>query len=114
MVEPGVNLNFVAEIDLISLLGNLINNAIEAAQDSRRKYIGLQIYRNETNNYAILKLENSFVKVPEKKGTVFETSKSNKKLHGIGLEHVKKIIKQYEGYLDIEIEDNIFRVSAML
>lgn len=113
-VEPGVNLNFVAEIDLISLLGNLINNAIEAAQDSHQKYICLQIYSNETNNYVILKLENSFLKVPEKKGTVFETSKSNKELHGIGLEHVKKIIQQYDGYLDIKIEDNIFKVSAIL
>lgn len=113
-VEPTLDIDFVKDIDLISIFGNLISNAIEAAQKSERKYIDMQLYMTNENKFVMFKLKNTFRVPPKRNGIVFETIKSNKEGHGIGLENARKILESYGGCLNIEIQDNIFDVSAML
>lgn len=50
---------------------------------------------------------NPFFKTPEKKSGRFITSKSNKHLHGLGLKNVSKIVKKYQGSLDIAVQNDI-------
>jgi len=112
-VEPSLNVESIKDIDLISIFGNLISNAIEATQKCENKCIKIQLYMTNKNRFIMFKLENTFIVSPKRKGIIFETIKINKEKHGIGLEHVRKILESYGGDLCIEIHDNIFNVTAM-
>jgi len=112
-VEPLLDIDFIKDIDVISIFGNLISNAIEATQKCENKYIDLQLYMTN-NKLIILKLENTYAISPKRKGLIFETMKINKEEHGIGIEHTRKILESYGGCLNINIQDNIFNVVAMV
>lgn len=43
-----------------------------------------------------------------------ETTKDNKKLHGIGLKSVKNIVERYDGEISFDTEQNEFCVTILL
>lgn len=109
------NLTGLEYHDTVTILGNLLDNAIEAAQFSEKKKITFETdYRN---NYSIIIISNSCDKQPlfdDNKTPI--TTKPNKALHGFGLRSVKKVIKKYNGDFALEYDDNkkTFVVTAML
>jgi len=111
-VEPFLNVDLINDIDLISIFGNLISNAIEATQKCENKFINMQLYMTN-NKFIMFKLQNTYAVSPKRNGMVFETIKSNREKHGIGIGHARKILESYGGYLNIDIQDNIFNVTAM-
>ncbi len=101
--------------DVNVLLGNLLENAIEAAVQTERKYLSVNIILSK-GTLDIL-IENSFVGVNEiqKDGhRTFLTTKKEKEWHGIGLNNVKKIVESYNGAMKIDTRDDIFSVRLIL
>lgn len=104
--------------DINILLGNLLENAIEAAKQTEQKY--LNVYITLKKGILKIKIENSFlpenlVHIKNKNGQkIFLTTKSTKESHGIGLKSVKEIVEKHNGIMEIESEDNIFCVSLMM
>ena len=91
------NLGFVSDYDLVTILGNLLDNALEAAQQSEAKIISFKT--NKINTYDSVMITNSCDTPPDKN---LITTKQNKKLHGVGLKSVTKTLKQYGGELEWE------------
>lgn len=82
--------------DLIVILGNLLDNSIEASEKSKkRKYISISIKYDQ--GAIIIVLKNSYDGNIEESNSKFLTTKSNKKLHGIGLESIKNVIQKNNG-----------------
>lgn len=104
--------------DINILLGNLLENAIEAARQTEKRYLGVEI----TFKRGVLKvqIENSFlpeniVKEEQKGvGTVFLTSKKAKEKHGIGLKSVRKIVEMYNGTMNVTPRNDIFCIRLIL
>ena len=107
------NLSQVEPYDLVAILGNLLDNAFEAAQQSQDKIVSIETdFRNELS---VIIVSNTC-----KEGPVLDdnelpiTTKINKQLHGFGLKSVKKTIKKYNGdiafYYDIEKQNFIATV----
>lgn len=103
--------------DINVLLGNLLENAIDAARQTDRKYLCIHMALKK----GILKIttENSFNAsdvVQEKRGgePVFLTTKPSKEGHGIGLKNVRQIVEKYNGAIEILPRDGLFRVSLIL
>lgn len=103
------------EMDLYSLLGNAIDNAIEAAlqlDDVSKRNIGLKINRNgevicfHFENYT----EN---KITFKDGLPL-TTKENKQYHGYGMKSIKYIVDKYKGHMTVNFEDNIFNLDIII
>lgn len=93
------------------ILGNLLENAIEAALKTERKYLKIHIKLKQSVLY--INIENSFngeVKLKEQK---IVTSKKNTKEHGIGLDSVKRMVDEMNGMLDLRWKNGIFGVSVM-
>lgn len=98
--------------DLNVILGNLLENSIEAASFTDKKilYFNMEmekgiIYIRISNSY------NGNILVNQNK---FLTTKKDKAEHGIGLRNVKKIVELYDGTLDISYEKDMFIVDVML
>lgn len=104
--------------DINVLLGNLLENAIEAARQTEEKYLGVGV----TLKRGVLKIqiENTFLSenvVMEKRkegGTVFLTTKKAKEKHGLGLKSVRKIVEMYNGTMEVIPQDDIFYVKLIL
>ena len=108
------NLKQVDYIDLVALLGNLLDNALEAAESSKEKTVSLATAKR--NNYSVLVISNSCDVPPKTYGTHLVTSKANPKHHGYGLKNVEKTLRKYGGDFEWEYDSshNSFIVTAML
>lgn len=103
----------ICEDDFVVILGNLLDNAIEAASKMEdEKYVNLSI-RYQPSNLIIL-LRNSFDGKVNVKNDVFDTTKSNRQLHGIGLRSIESTIQKYHGEMLVEYNDREFYTKMIL
>ncbi len=102
----------MAETDIVVVLANLLDNAIEASKDCEiEKNIFVTINLNERQN--ILKIKNSMSKNINIVHGEIKTTKKNKAKHGFGLSNVKEIFDRYDWKHIINIEDNTFEFIAI-
>ncbi len=91
----------VNDIDMASMLGNLIDNAIEACSNQNNSYIDVTI--KEEKQILLIKISNIY------KGILPEQMQSTKKdrlFHGIGIKSVKSIVEKYNGEYNMIHRDN--------
>lgn len=108
------NLEYVEDYDLVTILGNLLDNALEAAENSQNREITLSTdYRN---TYDVIIITNSCDVEPKSINEKLLTTKKEKKLHGIGLKSVTKTLKEYSGDYDWEYDsqNKVFTSTVML
>ena len=106
--------------DIGVVLNNALENAIEAATLLERdKYVSLHSYVK--GNLFFIEIENSFAReiVMNKESGLPESSKANKKFHGMGLTNIQRCARKYKGDIDIVIgiskqEQQIFNFTVML
>lgn len=100
--------------DVVLLLSNLLNNAIEACE----KYSGEKVIKIKFVNeieYLVLSVKNTYNGDLKQNGNIFcTTKKQNKKSHGIGIKNVIKVIEKYNGYYVIENSSNEFSITVMI
>jgi len=114
-VADGSQMEFINTIDLYALLGNAIDNSIEAVEKLKKKemrQIDLMIYRQQS--FLIINIIN-----PLEEKLIYEedvpiTTKGDRNYHGFGLRSMKHIVKKYDGYLDISEEDNCFSLKILI
>lgn len=108
------NLSSVVDLDLVAILGNLIDNAMTAAEQSEGKIVLLAT--SWRNDYSIIIVSNSCDTPPKMVGNALVTSKPDQALHGFGLKSVKQTLKKYEGDYEWLYDDHehMFTVTAMI
>lgn len=89
------NLSQLEDIDLVAILGNLMDNAIVAAEGSTEKTVSLNTVHR--NSYSVIILANSCDTPPKQSGNRLLSTKSDTQAHGFGLKSVKKTIQKYQG-----------------
>ena len=98
----------ILSADFATILGNLIDNAIEYSEYEFEPYIEVKIKPNE--KFLIIVVSNKCTK----NNIDLKTSKSNKVMHGMGLYSVKRTVKQYDGEIVIKNSDDVFSVNIIL
>lgn len=102
-------------LDLVSLIGNLIDNVIEAnnrIENIDERYFNIDIKYIENN--LIIKLENSFKEVKLDSNNNLKSLKRRNSKYGLGLKSIKNIVNKYNGNMKINIENNIFKTKIIL
>lgn len=108
------NLSGVADLDLVAILGNLMDNALRAAVESEEKTIRLETLRR--NGYSVIIVSNSCAHPPVHRERSLFSTKPNPSGHGLGMKSAERAIKRYKGDLDWDYDDaeQIFTVTVML
>lgn len=96
------NLKIVDDYDLVTILGNILDNAVEASYKSQNKFISLRT--NKVNTYDSIIITNSCDTPPKSINRELKTTKKDKKSHGLGIKSVMKILKKYKGDLEWEYD----------
>lgn len=108
MVEPGLELDFIKNSDLILMVGNLFSNAIEAASlCERKKQIDLKFFRSDSN-FIVLDIENTYGNKIKRIGEQYLSTKKDGENHGIGIRSVRQTAEKYGGILFQEQKDGVF------
>lgn len=108
-VEQGTNLDEISDMDLISMLGNLLDNAITAAsKKTGDSLVKVRIFMQNEGSLCVMKIVNDYVEQLRIKAGVLQTTKKDGGLHGIGMSSVNRTAEKYQGYLEYYTEDNQF------
>ncbi|WP_207649472.1 sensor histidine kinase [Anaeromicropila populeti] len=103
----------VEPLDLVAILGNLLDNAIAACSkvtEERKISFSFRYSRNKM----YIHVSNPFYGKVLYKNSKIVTSNSDKQNHGIGLSSVQSIIHKYDGTMEISHEDNVFNVDILM
>ena len=114
-VADGSQLGFIDTIDLYAILGNAMDNAIEAVEkieEKEKRQIDVMIYRQ--HNFLVMNIIN-----PLSEQLIYEdglplTKKADKFSHGFGLRSIRQILRKYEGFLNISEEDGCFSLKMLI
>lgn len=102
------------EAELGILLGNLLDNAIEACEkcESGKREIKLHIWN--VKYMFMLNLINSSSKRPEVREQQFITDKEEKNAHGMGVEQVRRIVEKYGGDINFQYSGEHFETNIIV
>ena len=99
----------IENIDITSVVSNLLDNAYEAASVSKEKYIKFQlmdydshVFIRTLNSYAVEPVESSI------RGRILSSTKKDPGIHGLGMEIISDIADKYNGSFIWEIHDGLF------
>ncbi|MCL1917540.1 MAG: GHKL domain-containing protein [Peptococcaceae bacterium] len=104
-------------VDIVTIIGNLLDNALDAVTRVEEKIIKLTIKFSKGNLF--IKMDNTFdgrVKYTEDKAGVEKSISTLKddNDHGYGLKNIRKSVEKYNGCVDIDHTDTIFSVGLLL
>lgn len=77
------NLDFIENKDLVSMMSNIFDNAVEASSKTDNGEI--KFYTKRDNNFIVITVINSCLTKPKSSGEKLITTKSNSAYHGYGI-----------------------------
>ncbi len=104
------------EYKINRLLGNLIDNGIEAASGYRGCDRWLKLVIRIYHNNMYIECSNS-CRITDKEKYAIDnqkTTKKNKMLHGYGMKIIRQITDLYNGIIEIEYESDIYKIKILL
>lgn len=111
----GQLLLFMKPVDLYSLFGNAIDNALEAVSmldDASDRYISVQVRREK--NMAMIRVENPFSGKIAFEDGLPRTTKDDARYHGFGTRSIRMIAEKYDGYMSIAAREGVFRLTVII
>lgn len=111
--QKGIKIAF-SDSDICSILGNLLDNAIEACNRMSSPDKWINIILDNQGEMFFLKVSNSINELPVKRKGYWVTNKIKSDVHGLGLKSVESIVRQYDGELVYDVNDTSFKVSITL
>ncbi len=115
-IADGALLGFMDDVDLYSLFGNALDNAIEAVmkiEDSEKRIISVKLH--SVGGLITLNIKNSFTgQINFNTEGLPETSKADKYYHGFGMKSISYIVAKYGGDFAVVVKDGTFNVNILL
>lgn len=116
--EESINiskLKFIKNNDICAIFANALDNAIEACMNIDNEIEKrIEVKATYINGFAIIKFINTKVNDIKFIDERIKTSKSDDKIHGIGLASIKYIVKKYDGETIVNYSDNEFILKIMI
>ena len=107
-------LSFIRENDIYALLGNILDNAIEASEKWKKdeeRVVSISTISKE--GFIRIHEENFFDGDLIYENNVRKTTKQNKLYHGFGVKSIKLIAQKYHGDVSISATDGKFILDIL-
>lgn len=103
-----VDINFMKPVDITTVFGNLMDNAMAAAQKcEQNRYVGLSV--ESQYNMLLIRVTNSTIeKIAIKNGRMPENKK------GIGIRNIERCVSSYNGSVTWQCADDVFTCDIIL
>lgn len=114
-MADGALLGFMKPVDLYTLFGNALDNAIDSVRqvdDPQRRTVAVTVCRQ--HGMALIQIENYYDHGITMKDGLPATTKENADQHGYGLKSIAGIAAQYGGTIRIQTDEDIFILSVLL
>ena len=98
-------------ISICRILGNAIDNAIEACERMEIDEKCVCIAMHQLDNKLIIEIENTSLPVDVNN---LITSKKNKEAHGIGMQSIRQTVESMNGYVSCNYENGYFSIKIVL
>lgn len=104
----------VSDEDVVTVLANLLNNAIEACEKcTEKKIIKLKFVKEDTR--IIIAVKNTFQNtIHYENGEIKTTKIFEAEEHGVGIKNIINIVEKYGGAYTIQEKDKEFHFSIMI
>lgn len=110
--EGAVPPHAIKPTDLCVIFGNTLDNALEACNKIDPDVLKVIFVSCVCNSgFMFIKITNPVAQKVTIDGNIPTTTKADKNMHGFGLYSLDKIIKQYDGMVSFECDDNTFQIS---
>lgn len=116
-VADGAVCAHMSVLDLSALLGNVLDNALEAERKiSEESLRNVHVKIGRVNGFGVLEVENWVGKANIVFGAdgLPHSTKDNPERHGYGLKSVRHIIERYEGSMTVGVESGWFRLRVLI
>ncbi|MEM1485836.1 GHKL domain-containing protein [Oscillospiraceae bacterium PP1C4] len=103
------------QLDMCILLGNLIDNSIEACMkvDENQRFIKIHIEYSGGNMFITVTNSYDGIFIYDE-NLNYTTTKANKLGHGLGLKNIQNVIERYNGGISISSTESLFTVDILL
>lgn len=103
--------SFVEPLDISTIFGNALDNAIEASEKLPEDKRMITVRANRVRNMLVITVENNTASVfPGAKGT----SKKDAFAHGFGLPNIKNVVEKYDGECNTKLENGMFTLKIIM
>ena len=105
------NGDFMEPLDISTIFGNAIDNAIEASEKLPEDRRLITVKAAKVRDMLMITAENNMEpdSLPDE-----GTSKSDRFLHGFGIPNIRKAAEKYDGQCSISAKDGIFRLKVLI
>ncbi|HJA67222.1 ATP-binding protein [Lachnoclostridium sp. An169] len=114
-VADGTLLDFMAEMDISALFGNVLDNAIESVEkldDKEKRLIHLSVAKQK--NFLRIRSENYTEEKITFKNGMPVTTKKDKRFHGFGMKSIQSTVRKYGGSVTAGVRDNWFELRILI
>ncbi len=114
-VADGTLLEFMDVMDICSIFGNALDNAIECEKkiDEAEKRM-IHLHLSSRHEFVVIKIENYYEGDIRFERELPVTTKKDKEFHGYGLKSLKYTVHQYHGEVDIRAENHWFSLRILI
>ena len=112
-VEPGSVLDQVQDVDLIAMVGNMLDNAVTAASKKKNARITVRIFMQDQRQ-CIVKVVNDMDGRLHLLDGRLQSTKHEEGVHGIGIRSIEKTAEKYGGLYQYYVENEQFCAELML
>ena len=114
-VADGTLLDFMDIMDICSIFGNALDNAIECElkiADKEKRLIHVTV--SQQKKFLILRFENYYEGSLKVKEGRFLTTKKEKEFHGYGIKSIRYTVNKYDGAVSIDTKENWFDLKILI
>lgn len=114
-VADGSRLDFVDALDLYAILGNAVDNAMEAVEkfaDARMRIIDIAVFVRD--QFLVINISNPYTEELTFKNGIPLSTKPENGYHGYGLKSIRHSLERYDGTMYISTRNHTYELKMLL
>lgn len=103
---------FIPDVDLCTILGNILDNAIESCEKVEKSQRFIRVYLSLNQSQFYLSIQNAMNEKIDEQQKKMETKKKGN--HGLGTKRVKAIVDKWKGFMSLNQQPGVFATEISI